>query len=171
MPELPEVEAVRRMLERATRGARIDRVELRRPDLRRPFPPDFVFRLTGHTIQAISRRGKWLVWRPLVFLGLISYPLYLVHVVVGFAVIRWGVAHGWTTIEGVVAAGVVSLVMATLLHYFVEVPGGRWARNALGRRQSPPNRPGERSSPLPRRGVASANKQLSGDRDRGGTWS
>ena len=55
MPELPEVEAVRRMLERATRGARIDRVELRRPDLRRPFPADFVSRLTGHTIQSVSQ--------------------------------------------------------------------------------------------------------------------
>jgi formamidopyrimidine-DNA glycosylase len=61
VPELPEVEAVRRMLERATRGARIDRVELRRPDLRRPFPPDFVGRLTGSTIQSITRRGKYLL--------------------------------------------------------------------------------------------------------------
>jgi formamidopyrimidine-DNA glycosylase len=61
VPELPEVEAVRRMLARATRGARIDRVELRRPDLRRPFPPDFVSRLTGHTIQSIGRRGKYLL--------------------------------------------------------------------------------------------------------------
>jgi formamidopyrimidine-DNA glycosylase len=61
VPELPEVEAVRRLLERATRGARIDRVELRRPDLRRPFPSDFVSRLTGHTIQSISRRGKYLL--------------------------------------------------------------------------------------------------------------
>jgi len=61
MPELPEVEAVRRMLERATRGARIDRVELRRPDLRRPFPPDFVTRLSGHTIQSVGRRGKYLL--------------------------------------------------------------------------------------------------------------
>ncbi|HEY9462979.1 MAG TPA: bifunctional DNA-formamidopyrimidine glycosylase/DNA-(apurinic or apyrimidinic site) lyase [Vicinamibacterales bacterium] len=61
MPELPEVEAVRRMLERATRGARIDRVELRRPDLRRPFPPDFVSRLTGQTITSVSRRGKYLL--------------------------------------------------------------------------------------------------------------
>jgi formamidopyrimidine-DNA glycosylase len=49
------------MLERATRGARIDRVELRRPDLRRPFPRDFVARLTGQTIQAIGRRGKYLL--------------------------------------------------------------------------------------------------------------
>jgi formamidopyrimidine-DNA glycosylase len=49
------------MLERATRGARIDRVELRRPDLRRPFPPDFAARLTGHTITSIGRRGKYLL--------------------------------------------------------------------------------------------------------------
>jgi len=61
VPELPEVEAVRRMLERATRGARIDRVELRRPDLRRPFPSDFVSRLTGQTITSVSRRGKYLL--------------------------------------------------------------------------------------------------------------
>jgi formamidopyrimidine-DNA glycosylase len=49
------------MLERATRGARIDRVELRRPDLRLPFPSDFVARLTGRTIQSIGRRGKYLL--------------------------------------------------------------------------------------------------------------
>ena len=61
MPELPEVEAVRRMLDRATRGARIERVELRRADLRRPFPPDFISRLTGQTIQSIGRRGKYLL--------------------------------------------------------------------------------------------------------------
>jgi formamidopyrimidine-DNA glycosylase len=61
VPELPEVEAVRRMLVRAMRGARIDRVELRRPNLRRPFPPDFVARLTGHAIRSIDRRGKYLL--------------------------------------------------------------------------------------------------------------
>lgn len=61
MPELPEVEAVRRMLERAARGARIDRVELRRPDLRRPFPAGFAARLTGQTITSVSRRGKYLL--------------------------------------------------------------------------------------------------------------
>src|SRR5262245_13817782 len=49
------------MLDRATRGARIDRVELRRPDLRRPFPPDFVSRLIGQTIRSITRRGKYLL--------------------------------------------------------------------------------------------------------------
>jgi peptidoglycan/LPS O-acetylase OafA/YrhL len=84
---------------------------------------------------AISRHGKWLAWRPLIFLGQISYPLYLVHVVLGFAVIRWGMARGWATIEGVVAAGVVSVVTATLLHYLVERPGGRWVQAVLSPRR------------------------------------
>jgi formamidopyrimidine-DNA glycosylase len=61
VPELPEVEAVRRTLERSMRGARIVHVLLRRPDLRRPFPPDFVSRLTGLTIRSIGRRGKYLL--------------------------------------------------------------------------------------------------------------
>jgi len=86
---------------------------------------------------AVSRHGRWLAWRPLVFLGQVSYPLYLVHVVLGFAVIRWGVTQGWSTLEGVVAAGLVSLIAATLLHYFIELPGGRWVRSALSRRHPP----------------------------------
>jgi formamidopyrimidine-DNA glycosylase len=61
VPELPEVETVRRLLERSMRGARIDRVDQRRPDLRRPFPRDFVSRLTGQTIRSIARRGKYLL--------------------------------------------------------------------------------------------------------------
>jgi formamidopyrimidine-DNA glycosylase len=73
VPELPEVEAVRRRLERSMRGARVERVELRRPDLRQPFPVDFVARLTGQTIRSISRRGKYL----LVALG--SRETFLIH--------------------------------------------------------------------------------------------
>jgi peptidoglycan/LPS O-acetylase OafA/YrhL len=69
---------------------------------------------------------------PLVFLGRISYPLYLVHVALGYQVIRLGVAWEWSTAAGVVAAGVVSLVAATLLHYLVERPGQRWSRVAFG---------------------------------------
>lgn len=41
--------------------ARIDRVDLRRPDLRRPFPRHFVDRLTGTTVTALDRRAKYLV--------------------------------------------------------------------------------------------------------------
>jgi peptidoglycan/LPS O-acetylase OafA/YrhL len=74
--------------------------------------------------------GRWVAAPPLVFLGRISYPLYLVHVVLGFQVIRFGVQHGWSTAEGVVAAAAVSLVAATLLHYVVELPGQRWSAKA-----------------------------------------
>ncbi|WP_192179163.1 bifunctional DNA-formamidopyrimidine glycosylase/DNA-(apurinic or apyrimidinic site) lyase [Mesorhizobium amorphae] len=60
MPELPEVETVRRGLQPVLEGARLVRVEARRPDLRFPFPKDFSARLTGKTITALGRRAKYL---------------------------------------------------------------------------------------------------------------
>jgi len=60
VPELPEVETVRQMLEPAMRGARFRRVILNRPDLRIPFPSRFVERLRGQTVKSVSRRGKYL---------------------------------------------------------------------------------------------------------------
>jgi len=63
MPELPEVETVRRGLEPTLKGARLARVEARRPDLRFPLPQDFVHRLTGATIEALDRRAKYLLAR------------------------------------------------------------------------------------------------------------
>lgn len=61
MPELPEVETVRRGLEPAMVGARLVRVEQRRPNLRFPFPDDFVARLEGRNIDSLSRRAKYLL--------------------------------------------------------------------------------------------------------------
>lgn len=60
MPELPEVETVRRGLQPVLEGARLTRVEARRPDLRFPFPERFAERLTGRTITALGRRAKYL---------------------------------------------------------------------------------------------------------------
>lgn len=60
MPELPEVETVRRGLQPVLEGARLTRVEARRPDLRFPFPERFSERLTGKTITALGRRAKYL---------------------------------------------------------------------------------------------------------------
>ncbi len=61
MPELPEVETVRRGLESTLVGALLVRVEQRRPDLRFPFPANFAARLKGRTITALSRRAKYLL--------------------------------------------------------------------------------------------------------------
>src|SRR5271155_5721294 len=61
MPELPEVETVRRGLALKMSGRRILQAELRRPDLRRPFPPALASRLDGARIGALGRRGKYIL--------------------------------------------------------------------------------------------------------------
>lgn len=61
MPELPEVETVRRGLQPVMEGARFVRVEARRPDLRRPLPKDFAKRLEGKTVIGLGRRAKYLL--------------------------------------------------------------------------------------------------------------
>jgi formamidopyrimidine-DNA glycosylase len=61
MPELPEVETVRRGLAPAMEGARFARVEARRADLRWPLPKDFVARLEGQTVTGLGRRAKYLL--------------------------------------------------------------------------------------------------------------
>lgn len=61
MPELPEVETVRRGLTPAMVGARFVTVEAHRPDLRRPLPNDFAGRLEGATVTALARRAKYLL--------------------------------------------------------------------------------------------------------------
>jgi formamidopyrimidine-DNA glycosylase len=61
MPELPEVETVRRGLQPALEGATIERLELRRSGLRFPFSPRFAARLKGRRIAALGRRAKYLL--------------------------------------------------------------------------------------------------------------
>jgi len=61
MPELPEVETVRRGLALKMTGRRIVNAELRRQDLRRPFPPMLERRLTGAAIGKLARRGKYIL--------------------------------------------------------------------------------------------------------------
>jgi len=61
MPELPEVETIRRGLAPVMEGAAFARVDLRRADLRKPFPKDFVKRLEGARIVKAGRRSKYLI--------------------------------------------------------------------------------------------------------------
>jgi formamidopyrimidine-DNA glycosylase len=61
MPELPEVETVRRGLQPAMEGAKIVKAEVRRKDLRFPFQKDFVRRLEDQTVTGLGRRAKYLM--------------------------------------------------------------------------------------------------------------
>ncbi len=64
MPELPEVETVRRRLVPVLEGATIERAEIVDPRLTRPFDPAVVAdRLVGETVASVDRRGKYLLWR------------------------------------------------------------------------------------------------------------
>src|SRR3954468_4771314 len=76
VPELPEVETIRRTLLPHVIGARITGVEVRERRLRRPIAADFAGRLRGAQITDITRRGKYLLFhlddgqRLLVHLGM-----------------------------------------------------------------------------------------------------
>jgi formamidopyrimidine-DNA glycosylase len=63
MPELPEVETVRRGLEPSLVGARLTSVEAFRPDLRFALPKDFAKRLQGAKVERLDRRAKYLLAR------------------------------------------------------------------------------------------------------------
>ncbi len=61
MPELPEVETVRRGLTSAMEGVVIERVEVNRPDLRWPFPDRMADRLSGKRVNRLWRRSKYIL--------------------------------------------------------------------------------------------------------------
>jgi formamidopyrimidine-DNA glycosylase len=61
MPELPEVETVRRGLEPAMEGKSFVKVDVHRGDLRWPLPKDFAARLQGNTVVGLGRRAKYLL--------------------------------------------------------------------------------------------------------------
>jgi formamidopyrimidine-DNA glycosylase len=73
LPELPEVETVRRGLEPVMVGATITRVEQRRADLRFAFPLSFVERLEGARILSVERRAKYLL------VGLSTPEILVIH--------------------------------------------------------------------------------------------
>ena len=63
MPELPEVDFVRRMLAPVMAGQRVEGLLVRRANLRMPFPDAFEARLVGHTVIDVTRRAKYLLAR------------------------------------------------------------------------------------------------------------
>src|SRR3954453_22158821 len=64
MPELPEVETVRRRIAPVLEGRRFERVEISAPRLVRPYEPaEVAAELTGERVDAVDRRGKYLIVR------------------------------------------------------------------------------------------------------------
>lgn len=61
MPELPEVETVRRGLAPVMEGAVITRADVNRPDLRWPFPDHMAERLSGQRVERLRRRSKYIL--------------------------------------------------------------------------------------------------------------
>lgn len=61
MPELPEVETVRRGLAPSMTGVRVTQADVNRPDLRWPFPENMAERLTGATVTQLRRRSKYIL--------------------------------------------------------------------------------------------------------------
>lgn len=61
MPELPEVETVRRGLTPVMQGAVITRADVNRPDLRWPFPDRMAARLAGQKVEQLRRRSKYIL--------------------------------------------------------------------------------------------------------------
>ena len=61
MPELPEVETVRRGLAPVMEGVVITRADVNRPDLRWPFPGNMAKRLTGQRVERLRRRSKYIL--------------------------------------------------------------------------------------------------------------
>lgn len=76
----------------------------------------------------LHEKLRFLATKPLLFLGTISYPLYLLHENIGFVVIRQFTAYGLNINICIAIATLTSLVLAALVTRYVEVPAMRYIR-------------------------------------------
>jgi peptidoglycan/LPS O-acetylase OafA/YrhL len=83
----------------------------------------------------VSGRLSWIVQRPLVFLGAISYSLYLLHQNIGYVLLRGLYAHGAPVPLALLATIAVIMALAAGLHFAVERPVMAWARRTKERRR------------------------------------
>ncbi|MBW0147638.1 acyltransferase family protein [Marinobacter arenosus] len=82
----------------------------------------FVLACFGVFALAVAGRLNWLSNRPMLWLGSLSYSLYLVHQNIGYGVIGWSYEAGLPGWLGVVLALTTALTLASLIHYTVERP-------------------------------------------------
>jgi peptidoglycan/LPS O-acetylase OafA/YrhL len=87
--------------------------------------------LIGFTYMATHFRLPWLANSVLVFLGTISYSLYLVHAGIGYVIIRKAYAAGWDGHLAIGLAVLTAILLACLLTFGVERPANDWFRARL----------------------------------------
>lgn len=96
----------------------------------------FVLGCYGVFWLAVSGRLPWLANRPLLWLGSLSYSLYLVHQNIGYGIIGWAYAYGLPGPVGILLALGTAFALATLIHYRIEQPCLAWFRNRRAQRPS-----------------------------------
>jgi len=89
----------------------------------------FVIGCFGIFILAVSGRLNWLANRPMLWLGSLSYSLYLVHQNIGYGVIMWSYRAGLPGWAGIGLALATAITLASLIHYSIEQPTLSWFRN------------------------------------------
>ncbi|HEY6642726.1 acyltransferase [Povalibacter sp.] len=67
--------------------------------------------------------------KPLIFLGTISYPLYLLHQNIGYVGIRWLEGQGWHPLLAIAGTMAVAITLASVIAFHIERPALRWLRN------------------------------------------
>jgi peptidoglycan/LPS O-acetylase OafA/YrhL len=97
-----------------------------------------VLGLTFFVLVLMAANGMLPVLRakPLVWLGSVSYPLYLLHENIGWSLIHWGLAHGLSMNTCVAAALAAVLLLSHAVSRLVEQPTMQWIRTAYRIRKS-----------------------------------
>ena len=112
-------------------------------------PGPYVLLVLGFAVAvrlAATRYLRPLEWAPLVALGEVSYALYLIHQILGYGIIRSLEAAGWHAGLAVATALAASLVVATLVRRWVEVPAQRALRGLFARGRARARTPQSMSS-------------------------
>lgn len=97
---------------------------------------DMFFILTIILLSAYKQLDKVLVSsnpliKILIFLASISYPLYLIHQMVGFTILRWLLNLGITSEILIIVPIAISIAIAFLIHRFVELPSSDYGKNVF----------------------------------------
>ena len=109
----------------------------------------FVLGCHGVFVLAVAGHLERLATRPLLWLGSLSYALYLVHQNVGYGVINWSYQQALPGWAGVCLALVTAFLLAALIHYAIEKPALRWFRTLRKKREFTAAGSARSSLPLP----------------------